>query len=283
MTIHVPYIMQPAVADPDITYTAQELRMYQSASATVAGQGVYKAGDLQVTQRAAGANFSVDVAAGIAGVIGDDITNQGFYLAWSDSVVNVVTPGAPGSGTRIHRLVLQVRDKLSNGAFTTYDAVLSLLQDTGSGTPAEPNSAVTLALISISAGQVSVLNANINDQRKPWNDTWHSLGTLTGATINIARYRLFLGIGMVYVQVDVNFASSQATPVTFSNTLPAMYQPLAGDFDVRAPMGQNNAGGGINRLFIGQVGGASPGQVQVVGATGAAQGSFFAEVFYPIV
>lgn len=284
MTIHTPYIMQPAVADPDITYTAQELRMYQQASATLAGQGVYKVNDFKVTQRGAGANFSVDVAAGTAGVLGDDITNQGLYLAWSDAVVNVVTPGAPGSGTRVHRLVLQVRDKLSNGAFTTYDAILSLLQDTGSGTPAEPNSAVTLALISISVGQVSVTNANITDSRLPWNDVWHSLGTLAGASIGVARYKLFLTIGMVGVQVDVTFGGSTAAPINFSNTLPAAYQPLAGDVDVRAAMAQTNGAGALARIFVGQVGGSSPGTVTFASLASAnVIGTYSASFFYTIV
>ena len=62
-------------------------------------------------------------------------------------------------------MVLQIRNKSENGAYTTYDFVPLLLADTGSGTPAEPNSAITLALVSISSGQASVLNANITDSR----------------------------------------------------------------------------------------------------------------------
>ncbi len=129
-------------------------------------QGVTSAGSFAVTQRGAGANFSVDVASGLAYVVGDDVTSQGTYVCWNDGTVNVATPSAPGSGTQIHRLVLQVQDKLNNGAWTGYTAALTVLADTGSGTPAEPNSAITLALISIAAGQASVLNANITDSRQ---------------------------------------------------------------------------------------------------------------------
>jgi hypothetical protein len=168
MTLHKPWIMQPVIADPDLTYTAQEIRMSMTGVAIIEGQGVIGSSDFLVVQRGAGANFSVDVGAGVAGTVGDDIAFQGTYFTWNDATVNVVTPGAPGSGTRVHRLVLQIRDKLSNGSFTTYDAVLSLLQDVGGGTPAEPASALTLALISISSGQVSVTNTNVADKRFVW-------------------------------------------------------------------------------------------------------------------
>jgi hypothetical protein len=189
--------MQETVTDAaDITFTAQEIRMYNTAVGRLNGQGVLNPANLAVTQRGAGANFSVDVAAGIAGVIGDDITNQGIYYAWNDATVNVVTPSAPVSGTRVHRLVAQIRDKLSNGTFTTYDWQLQLLPDVGGGTPAEPNSAVTLALISIAAGQASVTNANISDQRTVWNDTWRSLAglqsngwSITGNDLPFSGYR----------------------------------------------------------------------------------------------
>ena len=169
MTLHKPWILQPTGIDPDITYTAQEIRMFSTAIGTLTGNAVLTPADFNVTQRGAGANFSVDVAAGVCGVTGDDIASQGLYLAWNDATVNVSTfstggaIAAPGSGTRVHRLVMQIRDKLSNGTYTTYDALPQLLQDTGGGTPAEPASALTLALVSIAAGAVSITNANITN------------------------------------------------------------------------------------------------------------------------
>ncbi len=157
--------------DAAINYSAQEWRQFTRATLTPADgvggtQGVTSAGSFAVTQRGAGANFSVDVASGLAYVVGDDVTGQGTYVCWNDGTVNVATPSAPGSGTQIHRLVLQVQDKLNNGAWTGYTGALTVLADTGSGTPAEPNSAITLALISIASGQASVLNANITDSRQ---------------------------------------------------------------------------------------------------------------------
>lgn len=264
MTIHQPYIMQPAVADPDLTYTAQELRQYLTAMPVMSGQGVLNPTSMNVTQRGAGANFSVDVAQGIVCVHGDDITNQGNYFVWSDATVNVATPSAPGSGVRIHRLVLQLRDKQSNGSFTTYDAVHQLLQDTGSGTPAEPNSALTLALITIHAGDVSVTNASIADQRFVWNDSWQSLGTPGGGwtgTVARARFRrMTSSLVIVHLNVSTTLASS---PITFPNNMPSAYWPLD---DVRAPLSVNNATIPQVRAFVS----STTGQVQIVVQSGTA-------------
>ncbi len=171
MALHTPSFMQPLAGDAAINDSAQEFRQMLRAGLTVSDgaggtQGVTSAASYAVTQRGAGANFSVDVASGLAYVVGDDVTSQGTYVCWNDGTVNVATPSAPGSGTQIHRLVLQVQDKLNNGAWTGYTAALTVLADTGSGTPGEPNSAITLALISIASGQASVLNANITDARQ---------------------------------------------------------------------------------------------------------------------
>jgi hypothetical protein len=171
MTLHVPIWLQPASGDAALNFSAQELRQMTRAlltNATGVGgqQGVLTASNFTVTQRAAGANLSVDVASGLAFVVGDDVTSQGTYQVWNDATINVVTPNPPGSGTQVHRLILQVQDKLSYGVWTGYQAALTILADTGSGTPAEPNSAITLAFISISSVQTSVQNAQITDYRQ---------------------------------------------------------------------------------------------------------------------
>lgn len=171
MALHTPVYLQPVAGDAAINYSAQEWRQYTRAALTVAdgtstSQGVTTAADLKAVQRAAGANFSVDVAAGLAYVTGADVTSQGLYLVWNDGTVNVPGFTVPGSGTFNHRLVLQVQDKLNNGVWSGYQAALTPLLDTGSGTPAEPNSAITVALVQVAAGQASVLNANITDYRQ---------------------------------------------------------------------------------------------------------------------
>jgi hypothetical protein len=171
VAVHQPVFLQPQAGDAAINYSAQEFRQYTrgmlaGTDVVTGAQGVSNRADLKVTQRGAGANFSVDVAAGLGYVAGGDTANQGTYVLWNDATVNVATPAAPGSGTQVHRLVLQVQDKLNNGAWSGYAGALTVLADTGSGTPAQPNSAITLATISIASGQASVLNANITDYRQ---------------------------------------------------------------------------------------------------------------------
>jgi hypothetical protein len=241
MTLHKPWAMQAVVADPDVTYTAQEVRMSMSAAARIRSNQVLTQADFQVTQRGAGANFSVDVAAGMAGVVGDDIASQGLYTCWNDATVNVATPSAPASGTRIHRLVLQVRDKQSNGTWTTYDAVLSVLQDTGGGTPAEPNTALTLALITIATGQASVTNANIQAMAPPAQYSFVSplqafvstsdvnMNGLSGIPVVAGTYRL---------AADLIFQQGGGTPAFTAK----IKGPAITSMGVMAVYSQENAG-----------------------------------------
>jgi hypothetical protein len=179
MTIHTPLWVQPVVGDVNfpsgIPHDAQLLRQgfgaLIDASSFPGEQGVI-GNYMQVQQRGAGANFSVDITSGRAFVQGDDVSNQGRYTVWSDATYNLAVPSAPASGTRVHRIVLQIQDQLNNGVWTGYTAAFTCLADTGTGTPAEPNSAITLAYVSVAAGQGSVLNANITDMRQAVGRVW---------------------------------------------------------------------------------------------------------------
>lgn len=168
MTLKRPLVMQVTGADPEIEYSALDVRALFGT--ILRNEGILQAlspgtGALKVAQRAAGANFSVDVAAGAAVISGDDVASQGMYLVESTATENLVTPSPPGAGTRTHRVVARVKDKLHDGAWTTYEWTLEVLEDTGTGTPAVPDSAISLATVSIASGQVSVLDANITDTR----------------------------------------------------------------------------------------------------------------------
>lgn len=115
-------------------------------------------------------------------------------------------------------------------------------------------------------------------------ETWHTLGTLAGATVNLAQFRL-LPTGMVHVDIDISFAVSTAWPsgVAFSVTIPAAYRPL-GSVDVRAPMAQTNSAGGFGRIFVGSVGGGSAGQVQFASLNGGnVIGTYSAHFDYPVI
>lgn len=179
MTLHVPQWLQPQSGDADIDYSGFELRNYNESIIRRANGFNGERGVLPstatllgfaVAQRGAGANFSVDIASGRAVINDADVTNGGVAYVWSDATFNLATPSPPASGTNLHRVILQLRNKLENGTYTTYDFTPVLVADTsvgGSGTfPAEPTSAITLAKVSIASGQSNVSNANITDYRE---------------------------------------------------------------------------------------------------------------------
>ena len=162
MTFPLPLWMQAEVGDPDLEYSG----LYDRAAWDMIFQteGVIGQSSLIVSQRAAGANFSVDVSVGDSAIKGDTIDEQGTYLSRSATVVNVAVPGPPVSGTRTHRVVKQIRDNLFDSG-GLYDWTIYTVEDTtGTGT-AEPDSAITLAFVEVTNGQTSVLNANITDAR----------------------------------------------------------------------------------------------------------------------
>jgi hypothetical protein len=154
-----PLFLQAVSGDTPLQSQAVDYRHLISSVFTL--QGVVGLNDCGVSQRAAGGNYSVDIGAGKIVITG--ATGMGKYLCVSYGSTNLPTPSAPVSGTRIHRLVAEVLDKQYSG--TSYGWQYHLLEDIGSGTPAEPVGATTLALISISSSSPSVLNAQITDAR----------------------------------------------------------------------------------------------------------------------
>jgi hypothetical protein len=171
VTLKTPILMQPGGGDSAIPYSALDFRSI--ADTLVQAEGVIGLGSLKVSQRGAGPNFSVDVAAGFAAIAGDDVALQGKYIVQNTAVVNLAIASPPVSGSRIHRVIARIKDKLHNGSWSTYEWTLEVLADVGSGTPAQPDSAITLALVTVAAGQANVGTANINNQRI-YADLWQS-------------------------------------------------------------------------------------------------------------
>lgn len=158
-----PLMLQATGGDAAIDYTAPDVRQLIEA---VTQDGVCGMGDFRVTQRGAGANLSVDIAAGKGSVKGTSVTRQGRFLADSTGTVNTGTAGnitVPGSGTRTHRVIARMRDKQASG--TAYGWSFEVLEDTGSGMPALPASSLDLASIAVPTGSASVTDAMITDRR----------------------------------------------------------------------------------------------------------------------
>lgn len=162
MTIALPLWLQNAGAT---AYTAQ---MWRAHLTSTIGQGVVGVGDWKVSEHAAGANMSVDIAAGSAVIVGTEATGQGAYLCSSDAVESVTLDASPSSGqSRIDLVVATVRDSSISGSDD--DMIFDKVTGTPTtGTPAVPTvpaSSIVLAQVLVAGLVSSVVNANITDRR----------------------------------------------------------------------------------------------------------------------
>jgi len=123
-------------------------------------------GTMAVTQRAAGANMSVDVAAGICVVFGDENNVQGLYGCANDATKNVVIAAADATNPRRDLIVARVRDAFYSGATNAW--ALEVVQGTPAASPSDPampNNAICLARVTVGAAVSSIVTGNIADLR----------------------------------------------------------------------------------------------------------------------
>ena len=126
-------------------------------------------GDLEVTQRAAGANMSVDVASGNAFIQGTDAAWQGMYHVSNDAAENLTITAADPTDDRIDLIVATVRDSTYAGA--NDDWLLQVVTGTPSPAPAPPSlpdNSLVLAEVLVGAGVTSIVDADITDERVYW-------------------------------------------------------------------------------------------------------------------
>lgn len=135
----------------------------------------YLATSLEVTQRAAGANMSVDIAPGDAHIAKTDYS----FWAWSDATENKTVATADGTNPRIDAVVafidLSVVDDTDNNNPDALD--FKVVTGTPAGSPTAPNDSaiqasvgagnpwVRLATIAVAAGASTIVDANITDAR----------------------------------------------------------------------------------------------------------------------
>lgn len=143
--------------------------------------GVMGLTELAVTQRAAGANLSVDVAAGRVVVPMTDAPNQGSALCVSTAVNNLVVAGAPGAGlSRIDLVIARVYDaSLIGGSINGWQLEIVTGTPTASpAAPALPASSIELARFTVPSGTASITTAMITDRRvmpgiwRPFTPQW---------------------------------------------------------------------------------------------------------------
>lgn len=170
------------------TYSALRDRLMFQHGGAIQG-GVWDAGDFKITQRAAGANMTVDAAAGYSLVPANDPGNLGLYHLQNDASVNVTGfVGSNASLPRIDSVYVQVNDTTHGGDATdvptfgivTGTATAGATLDNRTGAGALPNGALLLADILIPAASSTIVTANIRD-RRAWARGAHNV-ILRGAT-----------------------------------------------------------------------------------------------------
>lgn len=150
--------------DEDNIYGADELGL---PFRDLVAEGIGAAGDFLVAQRAAGANMSVDVAAGSCWIRGDDnATLQPTYRYREAAVTNLAISAADPTNPRKDIVVAEILDSTFAGVSKL--GRLRAITGTPAGSPVEPalpNNALKLAMIDVPALDTSIENAQITDKR----------------------------------------------------------------------------------------------------------------------
>jgi len=158
VTLEAPLFLQAG------TYPAEAVRALVAAAFH---PGVCGAGELAVTQRGAGANMTVDVAAGTI-LIPGATSQRGVYLCRSTATASVTIGAAPGAGdSRIDLVVAQVRDAAYSGSDNDWRiTVVAGTPDPSPTAPAVPSGALALATVLVEDDTTSITDAAVTDRRR---------------------------------------------------------------------------------------------------------------------
>jgi hypothetical protein len=146
-------------------------RLDRTFADVIFGEGVVDpaGGDFLVEQNSVGLDNSVDVAAGVAVVQGDDENFQGKYLIRLEMPQNIAFGPAPTADARIDLLVLRVNDSTAGSSATPTDVsrieVVQGLVDPSPVAPSLPDTAIALAEVLRTSGDTAITNAMITDLR----------------------------------------------------------------------------------------------------------------------
>lgn len=150
-----------------VAMPALDLRRYLGS--LISTEGVRTSSDLAVSQRAAGANMSVDVAAGTAVIQDDHASGGGFYHGVWTATENLVITAAHATLPRVDRIVALVKDMHLGDASNAVElAVIDGTPTAGAtlsnlnGAAAVPSSALLLANVLVAAADTSITNAEID-------------------------------------------------------------------------------------------------------------------------
>lgn len=140
---------------------------------------------LAVTQRAAGANFSVDISAGAAAIPGTSQADQGMYLVRNTAVVNLAATTTPAAN-RTDSIVAHVMDPQAGGVAGDTWAL-----EWVNGGSAIPTDSLIIATVARTPSEAAILTAAIVDKR-PLGQLYSQVGTGSPPARGVA--------GDIYVQ-----------------------------------------------------------------------------------
>jgi hypothetical protein len=245
-------------------------RMFQG----VAMEGVLNSGGFAVTQRGAGANMSVDIAATTgegARVQGDAVTLQGlYYVPPASAVINETIAAADATNPRNDLVVLEIKDtqhdasgsNLAQTRVVTGTPNVSATQTDAygvNGTPALPASAIPLAVVNVPALDTAITTSQVSD-RRPF--VWRfggsggkSIITATEARSNVAYGTLTTPdivksvvlptdglIGVLYQATWQESVNNAARAAIFLNSVQQQIAQTSGPANVAASRASQGAG-----------------------------------------
>lgn len=219
-----PLFLQAVGGDPAISYSAYEHRLLMGAIWPRVGAIGFS---LRLAQRAAGANWSVDVSPGWA-VLGNTAEYDRYLVHVPvTTTLELDTPGSVFNtapvATRTHRVFAAVYSK---GVISAVDeARLVVTEDTGSGAPTPPSSPayyLELGRFTIGTAQSNVSNAQItNTATHASMNTEPAAIALVGGHVSAgATPKLCIAGGRVVLSGTVQKGSGSfvaGTPVTIGS------------------------------------------------------------------
>lgn len=144
------------------SHSAKQFRRMVEAVSGSTG-GVLSEGELLVSERAAGADMSVDVAEGRAFVVGSESVGQGVYFVESRGVESLAVSAADGALGRVDLVVARVQDSEESGVLDVWSLeVVTGTPDASPVAPASPANALVLAEVSVGAGVSSIVDADVS-------------------------------------------------------------------------------------------------------------------------
>jgi hypothetical protein len=252
----------PPIFQQNSQYSARVTRQLLTDIAT---EGVVDGASFAVTERAAGANMSVDVAAGRSYISGTDQSNQGLYLCITEQTVNVIVEPADPSLGRIDLVVAQVRDP-NAGGIAGDDWQFTVLEGTPDASPVAPSlpaSSIPLAEIAVGAGVTSILDVNLTDLRTfsstPVRADLDDLSDVDAPSPSTGDVLVYDGVAGEWQSSAVGF-----------RYVGTRYYTSSGTFAKADPFGDSSFDGAkLRAIRVRMVGGGGGGGS--VGATGAGQ------------